>query len=481
MNVPPEVQELIEQELAVLQRAPEQALLPYRRLQLYAAFGPTYHSATFTERIDMIRAGQLPLTLADRVRTRLAILTAQHVLPFWFSALDDTNYVTPESITSEVHYFLGEYVNQPLDAGVQARLAPTLERTPLDFQQLRDQIEGFGAGEIDDSVRSILLTYVSIGLLTSTDPRALGAQFILDPRIVGSWPFFTVPTVVTPLYMLQLATHVLDGSIEPRLVLDQMDDMHTALGNSLGFDELEGPMRAVFVCDAAYEALNQSLGLGPFDFVEITPTTTDEDLAGRGAAAAAALQAYAGIYVGHVPVGYEFDPVLRRAFWTWWLTEAIPRAWAAEDEPAGAAAADTMPFEQTVRVTAHPVGIVSLSEPGTAAGALPDIAAVFDRPPTLLIMPGAGPADQVFNVIGAGFPAGSRLAVRFRAPDGGAITLMRDGQPVEVTVDADGMFQFDLLPARDVPNPGPGRLTMQVCRVDDQECWPIILNIRPAS
>ncbi len=95
-------------------------------------------------------------------------------------------------------------------------------------------------------------------------------------------------------------------------------------------------------------------------------------------------------------------------------------------------------------------------------------------------MPGAGPADQAFTVIGAGFPAGERLEVRFRALDGGMVPVVRDGRPVEVTVTADGMFQFDLLPVRDVPNPGPGRLTLQLCRVDGQECWPITLNIRPA-
>lgn len=61
--------------------------------------------------------------------------------------------------------------------------------------------------------------------------------------------------------------------------------MGDLLGNALSDAEFF-PARGYDICSAVHEALKQALGLGPFDFVAITPTTTDEELEGRGAPAA---------------------------------------------------------------------------------------------------------------------------------------------------------------------------------------------------
>lgn len=76
---------------------------------------------------------------------------------------------------------------------------------------------------------------------------------------------------------------------------------------------------------------------------------------GEGAATGPAIKAYSGIFEDNLSTD-EFDPDKRPEFWMWWLTEAIPGAWAAEsavDEPA----TETMPFRNTVRLTRYKTGV----------------------------------------------------------------------------------------------------------------------------
>jgi hypothetical protein len=106
MNLPPHLQALIDHEIAAIQRDPNHALLPYRRLMMYDAFGPTFRFETYTERIQILQDGRLLLTRADRVRARLALLVAQYVLPLWQSSLEKAQLLTPERIDEQLHFIL---------------------------------------------------------------------------------------------------------------------------------------------------------------------------------------------------------------------------------------------------------------------------------------------------------------------------------------------------------------------------------------
>lgn len=123
----------------------------------------------------------------------------------------------------------------------------------------------------------------------------------------------------------------------------------------LGYAEEDVSAQAYDICLAGPEALSQALGLGPFDGHEITATITHEDLLGKGVVATAAVKAFSGIFEDHLSTR-DYDAEQRRNFWTWWLTEAIPAAWHAEQSDDDAAL-PTMPFRATVQVTSYDTGL----------------------------------------------------------------------------------------------------------------------------
>ena len=116
------------------------------------------------------------------------------------------------------------------------------------------------------------------------------------------------------------------------------------------------------VCEAADEAVNQALGLGPFNHLEISADTTEEELMGKGAAGSAAVKAWSNIYNGGLSTR-SFDASRRREFWRWWLSDAIPQAIALE--PEGTDDIDVMPFNQTVEATRFVAGAIHESSADT--------------------------------------------------------------------------------------------------------------------
>jgi hypothetical protein len=188
-------------------------------------------------------------------------------------------------------------------------------------------------------------------------PRKDTVALPLNPQLAGARSLFCIPATQLPTHLLQLAQAVLAGQVTSNQALRQSGDMQTILGNNLGEDEDEFPAQAYAVAAAAAEALNQALGLGPFDHQEITPQTSDAMLLGAGAAAAPAHHAACGIFDG-VYATDAFDPLAQQTFWTWWLTKALPAAWTAEAD-APEAQGPTMPFEQTVRISAYRYGTIN--------------------------------------------------------------------------------------------------------------------------
>jgi len=128
--------------------------------------------------------------------------------------------------------------------------------------------------------------------------------------------------VPVPRQLLATAEGVLKGTVTPEEAATILRSRHYDHDFSYGDDVPIG--NAYFVLRAAVEAVAEPLGntLG-FDAVTITEDQTDRDLdewctdtAGWGA------MAQAGALWDE-----DSDPLLRRAFWLWWLNEAIPEVY----------------------------------------------------------------------------------------------------------------------------------------------------------
>jgi hypothetical protein len=357
MNIPNHVQTLIDQEVAAILQHPDHALLPFRRLMLYDAFGPTFGSTTYEERVQILQNGQLPLTIADRVRARLAILTAYHVLPLWYPSLEASGLLDPIRIEPEIRALLSEMVRLYVVTGAQQNLIAQLGKSSIDYSLLKKQISSLEPHEIDSTKRAIMQECADAGIVVSSSPITAIVRISLDPRLAEHRSVYLLPITELPIHNLQLAEGVLKGTVNPRNGLSQSSDIRECFGNFLGYEEEELPARAYDVGMATYEALNQALGLGPFDRQEITPTTTDAFLIGEGAAAAAGLKAYSGVFEDNISTSL-YNPEKQLEFWLWWLTKAIPAAWADETEATSPPTMlATMPFRKTVRVTQYATGI----------------------------------------------------------------------------------------------------------------------------
>jgi hypothetical protein len=120
---------------------------------------------------------------------------------------------------------------------------------------------------------------------------------------------FDVPRVFVPSHLVELAetalkNHVLD---EPALHR-QISEWWNCYGRP---DRNE---REFYIKWAAQDAVSEAVGENPYDFY---PPAEN------------ALYAFAGIITSKAGQRqYRLDPGKRRQFWTWWLSEAIPQAFA---------------------------------------------------------------------------------------------------------------------------------------------------------
>jgi hypothetical protein len=347
-----ELDTFLHQEYDRVLHDPEHNLAPYRRLLLYDALGSTAAFATPVERVAQLQAGKLSLTRADRVRARIARQTAHYVLPIWDAEIAHVPYLLPAEIESELRYILDVMIEFDLPPEVRPPLLALLAARPVDYEALYAQVPHI-ASELPTAQAALLdeLIQMSIRLRQADSARCL--RLALDPnlllhRAVAEGTFLAVASTELPQYTLDLAEAMWQGAADPAAVLPHKALISQILGTNLGLADEELPARAFDVVNATYEALNQVLGFGPFDGVQITPDTREWTLLGTDAAAAAAVRAFSGVFDGPYATD-TFDPERQRVFWEWWLTEAVPQAWAAEaayDD----STLDMQPFRETVRV-----------------------------------------------------------------------------------------------------------------------------------
>jgi hypothetical protein len=312
-----ELDTLLHQEYDRVLHDPEQNLAPYRRLLLYDALGPTAAFATPAERTTQLKAGLLPLSRADRVRTRMALQTAQHVLPIWDTEIAHVPYLLPAEITNDLRYMLDVMVEFDLPAEVRPPLLALLAARPVDYDALQAQATRIAPG-LPTAQAALLDELIQMSIrLRQADPESC-LRLAMDPsllihRVVAESTFLAVAKTELPRYTLDLAEAVWQGALDPAAVLLHRALIYQRLGTHLGLAEDELPARAFDVVTATYEALNQALGFGPFDGVQIAPDTREWTLMGTDAAAAAAVRAFSGIFDGPYATD-SFEPERQRAF-----------------------------------------------------------------------------------------------------------------------------------------------------------------------
>lgn len=91
---------------------------------------------------------------------------------------------------------------------------------------------------------------------------------------------------------------------------------------------------------------------------------------------------------------------------------------------------------------------------------------------SVFVAPAAGSQDETFTFSGAGFPAGTRLAVTFVSPDGQQFELKTSkGKPAVWQVDPSGVFAFDITPFEDFAGGAAGTWKAEFCVEAGSDCW----------
>lgn len=208
---------------------------------------------------------------------------------------------------------------------------------PVDYQQLRllaqahrTHLEAAQALMLHELIGGAIQTQAAQAerqLRIPLDPRLTARRLIAGRTFLGAF------RTELPQYACDLAEAVLRGDAAPSASMEESGTFQEALGNTFGWDDLEEEIstRALDSAAAAGEALRQALGFHPFS--------------GIGAAATPAVRASACEIA--LSISFSLSPQRQRRFWAWWLTEAIPQAWAAETL-AEDATMPTVAFIQTV-------------------------------------------------------------------------------------------------------------------------------------
>jgi hypothetical protein len=138
-------------------------------------------------------------------------------------------------------------------------------------------------------------------------------------RVLGIWKQHW-PRDHVPERMLALADEVLGGSADRRSALRERDAAFTAM-DSLSAST---PAKAAVMSGlSAVQALTAAIRDEVFDPARTGVATKDEDVdpEDHDASYLAALA-----FAGGPPWDPNADPDARRAFWEWWLGEAVPEA-----------------------------------------------------------------------------------------------------------------------------------------------------------
>jgi hypothetical protein len=143
-----------------------------------------------------------------------------------------------------------------------------------------------------------------------------------------------------PDYFLGLAQQALQSGADLEAIRTELGTYWYVVGNiELEIFEArevtDGPLfYAYYALDAAYLALQETMGrelLGRFHGWE----RMTDDVLPRSACDAASSAVIASSGGGEDPYGPPIDRVKRRAFWEWWLGEALPMAWNEASDEAG--------------------------------------------------------------------------------------------------------------------------------------------------
>lgn len=353
-----ELNTLLHQEYTRVAQDSEHNLAPYRRLLLYDALGPTCAFTTPAEQIAQLKACRLSLTRADRMRARIALQTAKYVLSIWDAEIAHVSLLLPAEIENNIHYALNLMAEFDLPPQHRSPLLALLATRSVDYPRLREQV-ALIVDTLPPAQATLFYELIQMGIsLSQADPGNC-LRLELNSNLLLHWAvadgtFLAVANTELPQYTLDLAEAVWHNEVDLAAVLSYKAIIYQILSSNLGLVDEELPARAFDVATSTYEALNQALGFGPFDGVQITPDTREWALMGTGAAAASAVRAFSGIFDGPFATNM-FDPQRQRAFWEWWLTEAVPQAWAAEAD-FDDSAINMQPFRAWVRATRVQVG-----------------------------------------------------------------------------------------------------------------------------
>jgi hypothetical protein len=147
-----------------------------------------------------------------------------------------------------------------------------------------------------------------------------------------------MPQNALPAQLIDTSKRLLRGEIKSELASIQIDHAWEEL-EDLGSTpaDMRIGSRPFYAGAAAAQALTETLGFRPFDYLDIDNNTSNSDLdQGTTDAAWYASIAYAGREnwepFAALEKGPAPTPEKRKEFWDWWLLEAAPRAWQAAQE-----------------------------------------------------------------------------------------------------------------------------------------------------
>jgi hypothetical protein len=141
------------------------------------------------------------------------------------------------------------------------------------------------------------------------------------------------PDDTSPQELLETAIGVLQGQVDDARAYEMLDSGYLASANAWGYDDREIPWPTWLAGNAAYHALKEAHGyqydyrplsnLPDYYKGDVLTPWSDEDLCEMDFADTAAVAAIASASDRY---GRAYNPEELLAFWTWWLTEAIPMA-----------------------------------------------------------------------------------------------------------------------------------------------------------
>lgn len=387
MEMPVEIEKLIEEELELLRNDPEHDIKPIRRQAIYNAFGPPSEDIRLQrmkEELEAVRndpnldpvikamrrmdiykvlapkpdsflaymlgqdmeaarrspkfsqlhseefKGNRPDYYAlipgiepirYKVTSHLAIVTAKYVLPIWEESMSK---ITGDDVEEDLFESFYHWVEESADIESKKYLLEILSSFSQNTRFMAKQIADLSNQKVDSKWRE-----ATIYLLEGKDVQALIAALVAqgDKADWAHSPSF-VTNYNLAQYLVSLAEGVLQGTVL-RLGAGKVgNEVHYILGNIPEIWEISA--QADDAGQAAIAALRQVLaGLPNFnEYISRNNAITDVSIfAGQGDAASSAVQAYANIYEEFDFIDVDIEK--RLEFWEWWLTKAIPAAWAA--------------------------------------------------------------------------------------------------------------------------------------------------------